>query len=193
MASSETSSNRIVLMENRFIFEYFFAEGVGCEVGVWQGNFSKQLYEALHPKKLYLVDPWIMRPDYVNREYSLNRITQYELDSHYLKVLEAFREKQEVVIIRDLFQNCRNRIPNEELDWIYLDGDQSENEIYEDLLLSLQKIKRGGHIAGKGFSRIDPNTNTKSNKNAMERLLETHSSQVKLLTIHNDHFVFKKL
>jgi hypothetical protein len=175
-----------------FLFQYFKPHTIGCEVGVWQGEFSQKLLTNVHPSKLYLVDPWIVRPDYEKRWYSADSVDQNTLDRMHNHVVGLFKPHSEVVLIRDLFESAASLIPDNELDWIYIDGDHSEDEVYKDLCYAYKKVKPLGYIVGDDFSWVDPSTQKQSVRAAVERFLQKYTGRIKTLNIHNGQFVLKK-
>jgi hypothetical protein len=63
---------------------------VGCEVGVWKGDFSAQILAVVKPRELHLIDPWVFadRPSYADAWYggALAR-SQADMDRIYAGVL----------------------------------------------------------------------------------------------------------
>ena len=183
-------------MDREFLLHYFnrTPNSVGCEVGVWRGEFSKIIYKRLQPHLLHLIDPWIVRPDYQGREYSAVTSSQAQLDDNHKHVTEYFKGDR-VRVIRDLFHNCvlKSNQPGHRLclDWIYIDGDRTE--CYQDLTDSLEIVDSGGYITGGGFDFRDPNSNEPLVQQAIERFIDTHTNHARLITIKNHQYVFQKL
>ena len=71
---------------------------VGVEVGVLEGKYSEKIMNFFKKKnknlELWLVDPWISSDDYT--EFS-----QKKLDDSYKKVVEKFKDNQNIKIIKD--------------------------------------------------------------------------------------------
>jgi hypothetical protein len=173
------------------LFQYYPKHSIGAEIGVWEGNFSQELLIKVRPKKLYLIDPWVIQ-DYKRRWYSKDNANQGIMDNLHIHVHTKFKNTLEVTIVRDFSDNAFRLIVDDELDWVYIDGNHSENAVYKDLCNSYQKVKSKGHITGDDYTWIDPDTNTQSVKCAVDRFLITHSEKVKLLTIENGQYIIKK-
>jgi len=173
------------------LFQYYLKNSIGAEIGVWEGLFSEQLLTRVQPIKLYLIDPWKIQ-DYTRRWYSKDNTNQEVMDRLHHHVQIKFKNHPEVVILRDLSDNAFRTILDAELDWVYIDGNHSENEVYKDLCNSYQKVKSGGYITGDDYSWIDPDTQTQSVKLAVDKFLTTYLGKVKILNIENGQFIIKK-
>jgi Methyltransferase domain len=173
------------------LFQYYLKNSVGAEIGVWEGAFSQELLTKVQPKKLYLIDPWKTQ-NYTRRWYSKDNTTQDMMDRLYEHVQIKFKNHPEVIILRDYSNNAFCTIVDDELDWVYIDGNHSENEVYEDLCSSYRKVKSGGYITGDDFFWVDPDTDTYSVKNAVDRFLTTYLGKVKILNIENGQYIIKK-
>jgi len=123
--------------------DFLFDEGVipknsiGCEIGVWKGEFSYELLSKTNPKKLILIDPWLYRPDYKNRWYGGLKSSQEKMDKIYKDVCIWHGTDNRVKIIRGTVDNLK-----ENVDWIYVDGDHSEEPCYYDLITSYNFVKK---------------------------------------------------
>ena len=118
-------------------------EGVGAEIGVAFGDFTKQL-EAVS-SKLHLVDSWASK--------------RYEAGLR--KVEEMFAQRiaaGEIQIHRGISVEAMTQIPDGSLDWIYIDTNHEYETTKAELLLGETKVKPGGIIAGHDFSRGNPYT-----------------------------------
>ena len=40
-------------------------DSICAEVGVWKGEFSKQILKRTSPRMLHLIDPWMFQPDFL--------------------------------------------------------------------------------------------------------------------------------
>ena len=50
----------------KFLLEMMPKNSVCAEIGVNQGQFSKEILEVVQPKKLHLIDPWAGEDHAVN-------------------------------------------------------------------------------------------------------------------------------
>ncbi len=135
---------------------------VGCEVGVWQGRTSRKLLEALPNLFLYLVDRWCVPPlgdTYWQGSVEMVRSTQKEFDKVYndtLKAVKAFKGRYKIIKKDSII--AAFEIPDNSLDFCFLDGDHSYPGISKDISAWLLKVKKGGLICGHDYE--NPNTKT---------------------------------
>ena len=53
----------------RFLLSRLPQNSVGCELGVWKGDFSEEILRMVKPGKLYLIDPWSYQPEFSHEWY----------------------------------------------------------------------------------------------------------------------------
>jgi len=181
--------------EREFLIDrYFQNNSVGCEIGVYRGTFSKMLIHRRRMKTLYLIDPWQAQRQYVGRWYSSDKTSQIKMNKMYGDVKSYFNRYPEVKILRGYSQLVFKKISNNELDWVYIDGDHSEIRVYHDLWNSFRKVKNGGYIIGDDYNwRDGSHGNSTSIKNAVTKFLEHYKGRVKLIEIQNKQYVIQKI
>jgi hypothetical protein len=128
---------------------------IGCEIGVWEGDLSAVFLRYLRPKLLHLVDPWLFMPDkplaiYGGREAK----SQTDMDRVYERAARRFADEElrgRVVIHRATSANAAVAIPDNSLDWAYVDGDHTYEAVRADVDLYAAKIKPGGILCGDDY------------------------------------------
>lgn len=127
---------------------------VGAEIGVHIGNYADKILNIVKPLHLYLIDPWMIvnGEGYDNSLYGKNFTSQQELDNRYQLVYEKFRENKNVEIIKEFSKNAAKQIPDESLDFIYVDGDHTYEGVCLDFDLFYSKIKPFGFIYGDDYT-----------------------------------------
>lgn len=110
---------------------------VGCEIGVWKGEFSYELLTHTNPKKLILIDPWKYVAEYETRWYGGPKMSQEKMELIYQDVVEWHGDRPNVQIIRGTVEDL-----SEMVDWIYIDGDHSEEPCFNDLMTSYQFVRK---------------------------------------------------
>ena len=109
---------------------------IGLELGVNRGLNAKSIIENLNIKKLFLVDIW---KNYYYIPKNANK--------NYLFVKQIFKNDNRIEIIKGKsLEVCKNF--NNMLDFIYIDSNHSYNDVYNDLLNWITKIKINGIISG---------------------------------------------
>lgn len=122
----------------------------GAEIGVKEGLFSEHLLQHWNGRLLYSIDPWRYYP---NSEYrdSAN-VSQAEQDALYrttVKKLMPYAARS--VIWRLTSKEAADLIPDNSLDFCYLDADHSFHAVRQDIQMWCGKVKTGGIIAGHDY------------------------------------------
>ena len=159
---------------------------VGCEIGVWKGEFSQQLYNRLQPSKLILLDPWKFVEQHPDRWYGGTWAkSQEDMDQIYEDVKEIFKGKEEVLILREFSYLSKFKIDHNSLDWTYIDGDHSYEFVLRDLQYSLLWVKSGGYITGDDYEKGN------EIEEAVTFFLDTNKNKVELEKLEGRQFIIK--
>ncbi len=130
--------------------------GRGAEVGVHQGDFSARLLQALAPRELLLIDPWLRADDAPGPDAGAGRgLGQQGLDRGHESVLERFAPQVasgQVRVLRQTSAEALGALADGSLDWAYIDGDHAYEAVCEDLRLALAKVREGGLICGGSYT-----------------------------------------
>ncbi|MEM8787398.1 MAG: class I SAM-dependent methyltransferase [Pseudomonadota bacterium] len=139
--------------KRRYLAKYIPAGGVGAEVGVFWAHFSEILHEDFAPSKLHLVDPW----DLVAGEF-FHFTSAYTLDGKLptkvaMAAAQALAERSagKVEVHRAYSYDFFPNLPDESLDWVYLDAAHSYEAVSEDLRHIWPKLKPTGILFGDDF------------------------------------------
>ncbi len=129
---------------------------ISLEIGVHQGNFSKKLFLNFRPKKLVLVDPWIIydKPIYKKSWYGNSDKLGQQKQNQYFEEIKVFFEKQilknEIEVNRETsdeyFKNNKYKF-----DLIYIDGNHLYDFVKKDISNSLDCINNDGIIVLDDF------------------------------------------
>jgi hypothetical protein len=122
-------------MENKII----------AEVGVQRGDFSSQILSC-NPKELYLIDCWAEQ-SIISYKDSAN-VKQTRQDQLYEHVVNRFRNKSNVKIIRKFSNEGCQDFEDGFFDFVYIDANHSFEAVYNDLTMWWGKIKVGGYLTG---------------------------------------------
>jgi hypothetical protein len=140
----------------------FPQRGIGVEIGVHLGDFSKLIVTLARPKKLTLIDPWRYRrePQFAETLYGGATVNQKVMDQRYQKVLQDFDKHIEQGMVEVLRATSREAVKHFEdgtLDFVYIDGDHRYTAVAEDIRLYWPKIKAGGVLVGDDY-RMNANS-----------------------------------
>ncbi|MEM9273586.1 MAG: class I SAM-dependent methyltransferase [Cyanobacteria bacterium P01_F01_bin.143] len=120
------------------------------EVGVWKGNFAaKILKRCKFIEKYYMIDPWAKLPDW-NKPFNVDTEAFAEVYAEAMDKTAFASEK--IIVLRGRTKEVIEQIPDESLDFAYIDGDHTLRGITIDLIKLLPKIKENGLIGGDDFT-----------------------------------------
>ena len=122
-----------------------------AEVGVYRGDFAaRMLGNAERLERYYMIDPWRHLDDWNKPANQPDGIFEQFHDETMAKT-EAQAEKR--IVLRGRTTEVVDRIPDDDLDLVYIDGDHTLRGITIDLLRLFPKVKEGGFVAGDDFCR----------------------------------------
>jgi len=124
---------------------------VGAEIGVNTGDNALKMLEQLDIKKLYLIDPYTLYGDMINVGCQVSQEDCVKIKAEALVKLEPYKDK--IVWIEDLSGNVADKI-QEELDFVYIDGNHRKKYVANDIKLYYDKVKDGGLVAGHDYDYI---------------------------------------
>lgn len=124
--------------------------GVGAEIGVFRGAFSRVLFAQTQPRRLFLVDPWqnSPRPEHARSWYAEggpNDMARIHAD--VVRTFSAAPYAGRVEVVRSASATWLAAQPDASLDYVYIDGDHSLEAVRQDIALSVAKVRPGGMIA----------------------------------------------
>ncbi len=113
----------------------------GAEIGVWQGETSSHILTNTDCF-LYLVDLWSATGKWKKWPHAKNkRIT-----------LKRIKKLKNYKILQGVSWEVAEQIQDQELDFVFIDGDHSTEGVRNDINAYTPKIKQGGYIMGHDWS-----------------------------------------
>jgi hypothetical protein len=120
------------------------------EIGVWKGKFAKEILEQCKTiEQYYMIDPWAMLPDW-NKPFNVETKVFEEVYQTAMNKVDFASEK--IVVLRGRTKEVIEKIPDNSLDFAYIDGDHTLRGIAVDLIKVFPKVKENGFIAGDDFT-----------------------------------------
>jgi hypothetical protein len=113
---------------------------VCAEIGVHEGEFSRQILDEVEPQRLHLIDPW--------------KQEQEVMDARYAKVMERVAEEiasGRVQVHRNPSSEVHEAFEDSYFDWVYVDGNRLYEYVKQDLELYYPKVKAGGYLTGDDY------------------------------------------
>jgi hypothetical protein len=120
-----------------------------AELGVFKGEFSKELYEICQPSELHLVD--LFGGVFGSGDKDGNNYHFADLTLEMQKIQEHFFGHENVKVIKASTIDYLNSLEDDHLDMVYVDADHSYNSVKTDLNLSRRKVKKDGFICGHDY------------------------------------------
>lgn len=121
----------------------------GAEIGVYRARYAKRF--LAHNGKLHLiaVDPWRVYGEYIDfQEQSI-------LDDAKEKALERLGQFPGRFTVLEMFSlDAAEHVPDESLDYVYIDGNHDFAHVYSDLAAWSKKVRPGGIVSGHDYSVI---------------------------------------
>ena len=114
---------------------------VGVEIGVSSGENAFDMLTKLDIDTLYLVDPYS----------EFLQWPQEKLDGHLRMAKELLKNFNNKIIWLREFSNIAVGDIEDELDFVYIDGDHSYKGASQDINLYWPKIKIGGRLCGDNW------------------------------------------
>jgi FkbM family methyltransferase len=129
-----------------------FPNGIGVEIGVLRGDYSKIILERWPAGTLYLIDTWRHLGNYIDMN-GQDDVYHYEC---LIKTCENIKHWQDRAhIIRMDSALSANLFPDEYFDFIYIDADHSYGGVVRDIEAWWPKIKKGGLFCGDDYISDD--------------------------------------
>ena len=135
--------------------QFFIEMGfkIGAEIGVKKGEFSEKFCQA--GLSLYAIDPWLSYPDYGGSETPTE--TDY-FNGLYEQTKKRLSPYSKSKIIRKTSMEAASDIPDNSLDFVYIDSNHQLMYVIEDLVIWSKKVKPGGIISGHDYIYTNPRT-----------------------------------
>lgn len=141
------------LRRAKFLERHVPKNTVGAEIGVFWAHFSERIMERFDPKLVYLVDPWdkLFGEFYPNwGDYTMGgTLSTANAKAAALDVAARYPGRVEVVV--DYGAAFLAGLPDESLDWVYLDAEHTYEPVLADLKAIAPKLKPEGIIFGDDY------------------------------------------
>ncbi len=120
-----------------------------AEIGIRNGANAVRLL-SLNVEKLYLIDPYLPYGDIKD-----NQQDQDSTKAGMIKRINKHPKKDKVEFIFKPSIEAAKHIPDNSLDYVYIDGDHSYKAVKEDLDAWYPKVKKGRFLGGHDRHRVE--------------------------------------
>lgn len=125
--------------------------GVVAEIGVAEGEFSRQILNRSQPQHLHLIDPWRHHEDADYRDDPNNQDAAAQ-EHRFQTVSAAFAGDERVTIHRMSSTDAAAEFSDGQLDWVYIDGMHTRAGVDADLRAYAPRIRPGGFLIGHDYT-----------------------------------------
>lgn len=132
--------NARLVMDRSSLISKLPRGGVVAEIGVDQGEFSREIFDLTQPAKLHLIDRW-GDPDRYHD--GLKEV----VESKFVPEMQQGRVE---INVGDSVEVLRN-FPDSYFDWVYLDTAHTYEQSINELAILESKIKPDGYICGHDY------------------------------------------
>jgi len=133
------------LSDRETMFDSLPKGGIGAEMGVDWGEFSKRIIQLAQPKMMYLIDCWEQQPVEV---YGHDPANSHQ-DVKYKQCLTWFTTNERVKLVKAYSLDACEAFPDGYFDWFYIDANHLQ--CAADMAAWWPKIKSGGWFMGHDY------------------------------------------
>ena len=140
-------------MDREGMYQLFAKLGykTGCEVGLEKGKNVQTMFEVIPNLKLYGVDPYRQYPQYSSKASIHFRHWDDDFLQGVKKQAQNRMEGKNAIIIEKFSEDAVKDIPDNSLDFVYIDGDHSYDCVMQDIILWGRKVRKGGIVSGHDY------------------------------------------
>lgn len=143
---------------------------IGIEIGCSEGDTTCFLLESNQTLKITSIDPYVAYQDW-NRSTLSDRPAMYD---HTMRRMQSYITQGRFEMIRDYSDNAIDRFEDESLDFIFIDGLHTYEQVKLDCNNYYRKLKSGGLFSGHDFTVIDEvNRAVKEFASSVNRMIST--------------------
>ena len=94
-----------------------------AEIGVWKGDFAQAILASFSAlTKYYMIDPWAHLPNW-NKPFNVDDLTFEEVYAEALRKTDFAASRR--IVLRGRTSAVIDEIPDQSLDFAYIDGDHT--------------------------------------------------------------------
>lgn len=124
--------------------------GTVLELGVFLGDFAREILATCEPETLFLVDRWTGTAGSGDKDGN-NHVNVDNMESVYVTLCARYATDPRVRLVRSDTETFLRRWHARFFDMIYVDADHSYEAVMSDLTLALPLVKPGGWLMGHDY------------------------------------------
>jgi len=126
---------------------------IGAEIGVFKGEFSKELISMIKPREIHFIDLWWSEygeyfPDWgaYTDHGKLKTRDAYSMTETHIQYADYKPEEVKIHVGDDL--DILQSFADNTFDWVYLDSSHEYHHTKKELAILENKVKNSGFICG---------------------------------------------
>lgn len=125
-------------------------KGLRCaELGVFAGDFSRDIFNIMRPAHLFLVDSFTGM--FASADQNGENRVELHLETVEYCLRKEFGHRKDVEIVRANSLLWLASMPSDSLDFVYIDTTHSHEQTKAELSWSMRVVRPGGWIAGHDY------------------------------------------
>lgn len=152
--------------------------GIGVEVGVLRGDFAWHILKQWNGRKLYCVDAW----RHISGNIDINNPDHNgQLDNMARAFMNLYEFGDRVTLIREMSSQAADLFQENSLDFVYLDAAHDYENVKNDLMCWVSKVKAGGILCGHDYINSPKSENGHSEfgvKQAVDEMAKDYGWEV---------------
>lgn len=129
---------------------------IGAEIGVYKGDFSKNILALHEGLILHMIDAWSPKTyDGKNSDAvgdGFRKIYTTEAEKNYKTAADAVSKFiDRVRLIKAFSKDAATIYPDKYFDFVFIDATHDEESVIDDNTLWLPKVKPGGYLCGHDY------------------------------------------
>lgn len=122
----------------------------GAEIGVEKGLYSEVLLKANPNLSLYCIDAW--KIDTYDPNFKDVENAQELFERYYKEAIERLSNYSGATIIKKTSMDALSEIPDESLDFVYIDANHDFVSVTNDIYHWSKKVRKGGIVSGHDYA-----------------------------------------
>lgn len=121
-----------------------------CEIGVFCGEFSRDILKINKPQEMWMVDIWQGSWGSGDKDGNFHKNIQ-DMEKIYLNLYHQTKNKNNTHVVRCSSSFFLDSCDEDYFDAIYIDGDHTYDAVLSDLNKSFRAIKNDGFLMGHDY------------------------------------------
>lgn len=143
-------------MKSRKDFPFFLNElgllGLGAEIGVAAGEFSRHILKHWKGRSLCMIDPYQYQGSTLDRSDTFEQHeANFKAASELCRQYRRYKGKPNAALFREFSVKFAEGWGNTLFDFVYIDAKHDYRSVMNDLRAWYPKVKPGGIIAGHDY------------------------------------------